>query len=998
MKRILRQLRSAASIAGMAAVVAATVSATASSASMGALTRAGAGGVSAPSGATAISGGTATGYSLTGGFIVPTSNGSATSGTLTFTGSAVTVTMTTVANAYSVKNKTEWAAVVALGAATISGKTILLRDGNYDAGQETMNSASFTSTVTVKGHSIWGATIILNNAALAAVSTFANQVYIKYENLRFYGEFDTGIHSTTSPAGRLTGTCGNLSFEGCEITSSHYAQALAEGFLGTNYGWLGTIGFGSGVVLNGPVTFNNCTIHSGQRLLNLANYATDHTTSGYYVLTNNSFYNFATDAVVISGMGAHQITDNVFFNPLGLSTSASHMDSVQFQSIMTGTAPASRSYGAKNVRIERNVLIGYRNDTVFESAGKDYKRNIQGIPFAEDLADPYTISAFTADTGFTKGTGWSIAGGVAAFSAGSSGAKLTTTATYDLTASGEYNLEVELKSKAAANGNIILRAYRTGENYEQAFAISSLGVTDILSFNFTTTATATGFTFEIEASDGTANFSLDDFRIIMSEGKYEGWIVRDNLAYCGTNYAGFISLPQDTIYENNTAVVDPGDVLTVNEPNAQFDAHYAGFATGAVMRNNILLGTTIEPQITASTSNNIKVDKDLTVASGGVYPYSDVFVGPVFSGLRTVADIKAAFTRKPGGPADGTIKAGYPKTDTTKPVLSSPVDTALTATTGSGSFNSDTFTGTTWWVLAPTTDKPTPGQIKRGKCYLNATPLASGSQAGSGVAAQSISFTGLSASTFYVMHATFEDAEGNLSDVVSGDGFTTSSSYTQARKTFGGAAYLTYTSDTSIADATGLTISWWMDIGAVNTSSRAIFNHALGRITITRNASNKLAWTIRSSPSGTILWDATGDTTVVDADGLTHFAIAFNGATGVGQYYRNGVAAAFTNATAPIAGTVHWARSAQQSAIGTSATSVGTAIYTGTLGDFWVDNQYFDLSSNISTFYGGGTPPDLTGIGSPAIWLGGSMSTAQWNSGTNLGNMTAALTMTGAVT
>jgi hypothetical protein len=94
----------------------------------GALTRAGHGGIPAPVGATAISGGTATGYTIIGGNIVPSAHGSATAGTVTFTGSATVVTMQTpIADAYSVGTG-ELAAVLALNS-VVDGKVIYGRPG-----------------------------------------------------------------------------------------------------------------------------------------------------------------------------------------------------------------------------------------------------------------------------------------------------------------------------------------------------------------------------------------------------------------------------------------------------------------------------------------------------------------------------------------------------------------------------------------------------------------------------------------------------------------------------------------------------------------------------------------------------------------------------------------------------------------------------------------------------------------------------------------------------
>jgi hypothetical protein len=97
----------------------------------GALTRAGHGDFPAPAGATSITGGTATGYTLSGGVLTATSSGSATAGTLTFNvGDPIVIT--TIPNAYSVANMTQLIAVANLAGLAL-GQEILLRDGDYNA-------------------------------------------------------------------------------------------------------------------------------------------------------------------------------------------------------------------------------------------------------------------------------------------------------------------------------------------------------------------------------------------------------------------------------------------------------------------------------------------------------------------------------------------------------------------------------------------------------------------------------------------------------------------------------------------------------------------------------------------------------------------------------------------------------------------------------------------------------------------------------------------------
>jgi hypothetical protein len=203
--------------------------------------------------------------------------------------------------------------------------------------------------------------------------------------------------------------------------------------------------------------------------------------------------------------------------------------------------------------------------------------------------------------------------------------------------------------------------------------------------------------------------------------------------------------------------------------------------------------------------------------------------------------------------------------------------------------------------------------------------------------------------------------------------------------------YLSYTGNSSLADATGFFCTLRADIDNANGTQVRFWTH-VSRILVERTTANKLRWQIMNT-SAVVIWEATSADDWLAADGLVHHAISFNGATGVGQYYRNGVAAGFTNVTGPTTGTVQWNR-----AVACVMPGGPTLKLNGRLGDVWADNSFIDLSTEISNFYAGGQPVDLTGYGSPLIWFGGSHDAADWNAGTNLGSATPVFTMNGAVT
>jgi hypothetical protein len=120
--------------------------------------------------------------------------------------------------------------------------------------------------------------------------------------------------------------------------------------------------------------------------------------------------------------------------------------------------------------------------------------------------------------------------------------------------------------------------------------------------------------------------------------------------------------------------------------------------------------------------------------------------------------------------------------DTTAPVLSNPVDTVTGSTTASLSVDTDEGNGTLYWVVTTSATAPSKAQVKAGQNHLGAAAADSGSQAVSATGAQEITggASGLASNTAYFAHFMHEDAEGNQSNVVSGDGFTTYDADAQA--------------------------------------------------------------------------------------------------------------------------------------------------------------------------------------------------------------------------
>lgn len=99
--------------------------------------------------------------------------------------------------------------------------------------------------------------------------------------------------------------------------------------------------------------------------------------------------------------------------------------------------------------------------------------------------------------------------------------------------------------------------------------------------------------------------------------------------------------------------------------------------------------------------------------------------------------------------------------DTTAPTLTSPTGTQTGSTTASGTVSTDEGNGTLYYLASVNATETA------------ATVKAAASQAVSGTGSQSVSFTGLTASTTYYAHYCHRDAAGNDSTVSNSASFTT---------------------------------------------------------------------------------------------------------------------------------------------------------------------------------------------------------------------------------
>lgn len=222
----------------------------------------------------------------------------------------------------------------------------------------------------------------------------------------------------------------------------------------------------------------------------------------------------------------------------------------------------------------------------------------------------------------------------------------------------------------------------------------------------------------------------------------------------------------------------------------------------------------------------------------------------------------------------------------------------------------------------------------------------------------------------------------------SGEAFQVSTSvgpivagYLQARVRTNGTARLSATPGGS---AQCVTFSGWVNFVSITTPSTPRLIRAAQGFDLFVGSGGQVQMQVFNS-AGTSIYNATSAAGVLSAGVLFHIFATYDGNTATPFVAVNGSTIAMTPSTGPLTGALRPNRAHEVLA------GAGTAANCQ-VGDFWL--EYGAATRSLSTFWNGGTPPDLTGIGTPQIYLGGAMRAVDWNAGTNLGS--AVMTVTSA--
>lgn len=358
------------------------------------------------------------------------------------------------------------------------------------------------------------------------------------------------------------------------------------------------------------------------------------------------------------------------------------------------------------------------------------------------------------------------------------------------------------------------------------------------------------------------------------------------------------------------------------------------------------------------------MDNWLAAGAGGLYFTSMNDAVDVWTNNRdTITDALIA----------GPVLRASGGADTTAPTLSG-VSAADTATTATLSWSTDEATGTAYWMVDANATR-TAAQIIAGG------GTASGSQAVSATGAQTaIVASGLNASTAYYFHLVHQDAAGNNS-TASSTAFTTEAAggtYTQATYNTNGTARV---STTPGGTANRVEFSVWAHLSSLSSPSTPRFVRASLALEIYTSSGGVLTVTLNDS-TATSVYIAASAAGVITASAKQHLYVSADWTTQTVIVRIDGTLITMTPTVGPIAGSGSLRPNRVHEVL-----SNGAAVTDAQFGDFWLAYSSAALLGH-DTFYNGGVPPDLTGVGAPHIWLGGDLTAANLNAGGNKGSST----------
>jgi hypothetical protein len=534
--------------------------------------------------------GTGTGWSVSSGRLIRSSTPATSNGAVlrcTTSLGQIDVTINATANTYSVATAAQLKDVCDIGAATVSGKTIKMRAGEYLWNNSTFSSRSFTSTVTVSPHGAINSAVFYDTTN-RSINAGAN---ITFDGLRFQWRFEKGVAAGDSYAIALLGTSSNLRFQNCDF-DGYFAQSVAA--YGTpitsgQYGWRGMLGSdGTSNVGSGNLYIENCVFRNTYRGLNLKCGRDPSPAAGKLIIKNNTFYDFTLDAMIISGdmRQGVDILFNKIYNPISVIPN-------EYQVISVDTTANTVTVTQGNF-VNGSYTINIGPSTTTPPGGL----NFPGVGGGNDYQCTVTVGGGQAVI-----SGWNLSG-----------------VPQDITSAGT-NVWIRSEPGHCDFIQFIPNSASLG-TYYNAIGIRCIG-NEMLGR---------------QDNDGSwpQLFFMEDISASGTDAYYERCVIVGNVGYTNVLNGITVNNGLNTIIADNTCLA-PDPALSASVPQVSMRQSWGTVGSGNVLYNNAA------GSVTSAFTGDADVANHDVVPSG--YAGSGLFAGTGGYAPTTISGMRAAFAR-----------------------------------------------------------------------------------------------------------------------------------------------------------------------------------------------------------------------------------------------------------------------------------------------------------------------------------------------------------------
>lgn len=318
---------------------------------------------------------------------------------------------------------------------------------------------------------------------------------------------------------------------------------------------------------------------------------------------------------------------------------------------------------------------------------------------------------------------------------------------------------------APATPTLTLISGATDNTPDFTYVASDLAVNDVVRVQYSTDPGFSGaseITNTIDAGEDAAN-ELDFSTGTLADGT---WYFRARTERTGHTNGGWSNTQTETI--DTTAP-------TLSSPTgAQLAQTTASLSVSSNEANGTLywvVTTSATPPSKAQVKAGQNNGGTAALASGSQAVSATGAQAATATGV-TVGTRYAYFMQEDavGNQSSVSASSSWSQADITAPVLSSPTDVKTGSTTADVGATTDSADGTLFVAVTPTSTPPSSAQIIAGS---GGGIVVANSASVSSTGVKAVGVTGLTASTSYFGHSVHRDAASNVSNVVTGDGFTT---------------------------------------------------------------------------------------------------------------------------------------------------------------------------------------------------------------------------------